>query len=89
LKKKKRTIRRMTSNLALCAFSGKLTVQEVNDATKEKLVEDNFRGDTVLYCASRYCGIKIVEAILDKIVNIDELSHVSICCWYLLLMIAN
>jgi hypothetical protein len=79
-------------NLAERAYEGKLTVEELNTATKEKLETDQsgWSGkDTVHYLASRWCGIEVVEVILDKKVNIDELSHVSICCWYLLLMIVK
>jgi hypothetical protein len=65
-------------NLAQRAFEGKLTVEEVNAATKEKLEEDKLYGFTVLYRASAKCGIEVVEAILDKNVNIDGLSRVSI-----------
>jgi hypothetical protein len=65
-------------NLAQRAFEGNLTVEEVNRATKEKLEDDMYVGCTVLYCASCNCGIEIVEAILDKGVNIDGLSRVSI-----------
>jgi hypothetical protein len=66
----------MTSiNLAERAYRGELTVEEVNTATKEKLEEDkSYFGNTVLYDASCNCGIEIVEAILDKNVNIDGLS---------------
>jgi hypothetical protein len=67
-------------NLAERALSGKLTVEEVIGATKEKLEgdKDSF-GYTVLYWASVKCGMEIVEAILDKNVNVDGLSgHVSI-----------
>jgi hypothetical protein len=70
----------MTStNLAERAWKGKLTVEDVKGATKEKLEEENNEyGNTVLYLASLHCGIKVVEAILDKGVNIDGLSFVSI-----------
>jgi hypothetical protein len=69
----------MTSiNLAQRAEEGKLTVEEVKGATKERLEQDNYGGFMVLYCASLKCGIEIVEAILDKSVNIDGLSVVSI-----------
>jgi hypothetical protein len=70
----------MTSNnLAERAIEGELTVEEVNRATKEKLEEKDFSyGYTVLYWASKRCGIEVVEAILDKGVNIDGLSDVSI-----------
>jgi hypothetical protein len=66
-------------NLAEHAWEGKLTVEEVNGATKEKLEEDKYVGYSVLFWASRECGIEAVEAILDENVNIDGLSgHVSI-----------
>jgi hypothetical protein len=65
-------------NLAERACRRELTVEEVNGATKEKLETDKYDGYTVLYWASRECGIEIVEAILDKNVNIDGLSWVSI-----------
>jgi hypothetical protein len=65
-------------NLAERAYRGELTVEEVNAATKEKLEKDKFGGCTVLYWASRECGIEVVEAILDKNVNINGLSEVSI-----------
>jgi hypothetical protein len=70
-------------NLAERAWEGKLTVEEVNAATKEKLETVKYRGGyTVLFWASRECGIEVVEAILDKILNIDGLSNVSIVVIY-------
>jgi hypothetical protein len=74
-----------SSNLAQRAFYGKLTVEEVNRATKEKLETDKDGGYTVLYCASYNCGIEVVEAILDKNVNIDVQSgYVSL--WVILII---
>jgi hypothetical protein len=65
----------MTStNLAERAYYGELTVEEVRDATKEKMEDDKYVGCTVLYRASMNCPVEVVEAILDKNVNIDELS---------------
>jgi hypothetical protein len=61
-------------NLSERAWKGKLTVEDVKDATKEKLEEKDEPGNTVLYRASYRCGIEVVEAILDKNVNIDEFS---------------
>jgi hypothetical protein len=75
-------------NLALRALVGKLTVKEVNDATKEKVEEDiKYNGSTVLFCASRWCGIEVVEAIINKGVDVNQLSDVSIVItiYYLLL----
>jgi pyruvate/2-oxoglutarate dehydrogenase complex dihydrolipoamide acyltransferase (E2) component len=65
----------MTSiNLAERAREGKLTVEEVNGTTKEKLEGDKYLECTVLFCASSNCPIEVVEAILDKGVNINGLS---------------
>jgi hypothetical protein len=61
-------------NLAQRATYGELTVEEVNGATKEMLEENYYFGFAVLYWASRHCGTEVVEAILDKKVNIDGLS---------------
>jgi hypothetical protein len=65
-------------NLAQRAMRVILTVEEVNGATKEKLEEDKFSGYTVLVTASARCPIEVVEAIIDKNVNIDGLSRISI-----------
>jgi hypothetical protein len=65
-------------NLAERALERKLTVEEVNASTKEKLETDKEDGNTVLYWASEKCPIEVVEAILDKNVNINGLSRVSI-----------
>jgi hypothetical protein len=62
-------------NLTKLALHGQLTVEEVNRATKEKLEEEKtWDGCTVLYWSSCRCPINVVEAILDKNVNIDGLS---------------
>jgi hypothetical protein len=59
-------------NIAERAFEGKLKVEDVNAAAKEKLKE-KYLGNSLLYWACS-CGIEVVEAILDKKVNIDGLS---------------
>jgi hypothetical protein len=69
-------------NLAERARDGKLTVEEVKAATKDKLEEDKYVGFMVLFWASNKCGIDVVEGILDKGVNIDEQSTVSIVVIY-------
>jgi hypothetical protein len=62
-------------NLAERAFSGKMTISEVNKATKQKLETDmNIYGYKVLYCASCSCGIDVVEAIINKGVDVNGLS---------------
>jgi hypothetical protein len=66
-------------NLADLAYNGELTVEEVNGTTRKKLETDvNENGNKVLLCASRSCGIEVIEAIINKGVNIDGLSDVSI-----------
>jgi hypothetical protein len=66
-------------NLAERAIDGNLTVEEVNAATKEKLEDDKtVGGSTVLYWASYKCGIEVVEAIINKGVDVNQLSSVSI-----------
>jgi hypothetical protein len=67
-----------TMNLAKRAYNGKLTVQQVNDATMEKLETDMWDGYSVLFRASQIGPIKVVEAILDKGINIDGFSEVGI-----------
>jgi hypothetical protein len=64
-----------------------LTVGEVIAATKEKLEEDKVAGSTVLYWASVKCPIEVVEAIINKGVDVNGLSYVSIVIfvYYLLL----
>jgi hypothetical protein len=69
-------------SLAYRAYEGELTVEEVKGATKEKLEEKDEDEITVLYWASGKCPIEVVEAILDKNVNIDGLSDVSIVVIY-------
>jgi hypothetical protein len=61
-------------NLAERAEKGELTVEEVNTATKEKLEEDKAYGNTVLYSASMWCGIELVEAVINKGVDVNGLS---------------
>jgi hypothetical protein len=65
----------MTSiNLADRAWEGELTVEEVNAATKERLERKSSSGNTVLYWASNKCGIKVVEAIINKGVDVNGFS---------------
>jgi hypothetical protein len=66
-------------NLAQRALEGKLTVEEVNHATKEKLEDNKYFGCVVLYWTSMRCGIEVIEAILNKKVNIDvQTGYVSL-----------
>jgi hypothetical protein len=68
----------MSINLAVRAKEGRLTVEEVNATTKDKLEVKDYIGITVLVWASQNCPIEVIEAILDKGVNIDGLSIVNI-----------
>jgi hypothetical protein len=66
----------ITDNLADRAYEGKLTVEEVNAASKERLEEDKYDEYTVLNWASIECGIEVVEAILNKGVDVNGLSGI-------------
>jgi ankyrin repeat protein len=61
-------------NLATRAYDGKLTIEDVKLASKEILEEHKDSGCTVLHCASKMCSIEVVEAILDKGIDINSLS---------------
>jgi ankyrin repeat protein len=61
-------------NPAELAHDGKLTVQDVQHLTKEKLETDKYLRCNVLYHVSAYCPTEVVEAVLDKGVHIDGLS---------------
>jgi hypothetical protein len=74
-------------NLAVRAWEGKLTVEEVNGVTKEKLETDKDGRCTVLYWVSLRCGIEVVEAIINKGVDVNQLSgpvSIVIIIYYLL-----
>jgi ankyrin repeat protein len=61
--------------LAELAYRGKLTIEQVNDATKYMLHErETCAGYSALYWACGQCGSEVIEAILDKGVNIDGFS---------------
>jgi hypothetical protein len=82
----------MTSvNLAHLAIERKLTVEEVNHATKEKLEGDKDSGGyTVLWWAIVMCPSEIVKEILHKGVNIDALSgdvSIVVSTYYLVMVI--
>jgi ankyrin repeat protein len=66
-------------NLAVLAFEKLLTVEDVRLATKEKLEEDKSKsGYTVLYWACICCHDDVVEAILEKGVDINGLSNKNV-----------
>jgi ankyrin repeat protein len=65
-------------NLPEYGWRGQLTVEQVNQATREMLEEKNKFGYTIIYCASKSCSIEVVEAIIDKGVDINALSFVRI-----------
>jgi hypothetical protein len=72
-----------SENLATRTTKGKLTLEDVKRATKDELEVDKHNGSTVLYWASWFCPTEVVEAILDKGVDIDGLSGYvrTYCCW--------
>jgi ankyrin repeat protein len=58
------------------AFAGTLSVQQIQLASKESIVNcERFADSTLLYWAVSKCSAKVVEALLDKGVDIDEKSH--------------
>jgi ankyrin repeat protein len=69
-------------NLAERAQGSLLTLEEVKVAEKRRLEEDKWQYNatsqqfSVLFCAiaNRGCSIEIVQAIIDKGVNVNELS---------------
>jgi hypothetical protein len=67
-----------TKNLSSLAFTSQLTLQDVKQATQEELeMKDAPDGRTLLYNASWACSVEIVEAILDRGVDIDGISYVG------------
>jgi ankyrin repeat protein len=61
---------------AQLAYTGKLTVQDVQAASDNDL-DQEFDYCSVLYCACQHCPIEVVQALLDRNVNINELSTES------------
>jgi ankyrin repeat protein len=62
------------NNLAYRAYSGELTITEVYCADIRNLVKDTFISYKTLFWASAKCSMEIVQAILDRNVNVNELS---------------
>jgi ankyrin repeat protein len=62
------------NNYAQLAFEDKLTIAEIQHADKKRLDEDVYEGFTVLYHACGKCSVQIVQALLDREVDIDGLS---------------
>jgi ankyrin repeat protein len=61
-------------NLARLAWSREIALQDIQTTTKNLNLEKTRAGNTILYCASWQCEREIVEAILDKGVDINGLS---------------
>jgi ankyrin repeat protein len=61
-------------NIARRALKGLLTVEEVNHVTKEKLETEFDDGWTTLYCATSGSSVDVVQAIIDRGVNINAFS---------------
>jgi hypothetical protein len=64
-------------NLARRAIDGRLTIEEVNLATKQQVEQDTYLGLGVLFLASSKCSGGVVAAILDKGIDIDGYVEVS------------
>jgi ankyrin repeat protein len=65
----------MSNNLAIQASRGALTVEDVAQASKTKLEQDKYpNGFSVLYQACSRCSVDVVQAILDKGIDINETS---------------
>jgi hypothetical protein len=63
-------------SLAVRAIEGKLTVEDIQQSTKQKLEEDrSISGNSVLYCACWHSSIDVIEAILDKGVDVNVKSR--------------
>jgi ankyrin repeat protein len=73
--------------LAYRAITSKLTVEEVKCATLETLEKETWRGRSVLFCACSRCSPEIVEAVLDKGVDIDKIDKSD--DWSALMIAAN
>jgi ankyrin repeat protein len=64
-----------SGNLATRAIQGTLKIKDIKRATKEKLETDfDEDGSTVLMCACSSCSVDVVEAILDKGIDVNTLS---------------
>jgi hypothetical protein len=63
-----------TQNLASRIANGSLTIEDIKSAPKERLEEDTYQGFRVLYCSCQIAPVEIVEAILDRGVNINAIS---------------
>jgi ankyrin repeat protein len=63
-------------NLADLARDGLLTIQHVQQATKDTLETDRYSlmKFTVLFCATWKCSYEVVEAILNKGVDLNQIS---------------
>jgi ankyrin repeat protein len=63
-----------TSDVPSKAWNAKLTEEEIQLAPLEHLEEKGNGGGTVLYYSSRNCTLNIVQALVDRGVNINGLS---------------
>jgi ankyrin repeat protein len=66
-------------SLAQLAVNGNLTLQIVK-TTPIETFNTVYAGFTVLYCAVQNCDIDVVEAILDRGIDINELSTTDGYC---------
>jgi ankyrin repeat protein len=61
-------------NYAELAHNQKLTTGQILKATQKQLIEDKYGGDSVIYNAARYCSIEIVQALLQRGIDINTTS---------------
>jgi ankyrin repeat protein len=64
----------VVNNIAILIHNQTITTEQIHNATVQELEMDTFNGMSVLYCACCTSPIRIVEAILDKGVDIDAFS---------------
>jgi ankyrin repeat protein len=70
--------------LAEAAYKGTLTLSQVEATSKEDLQTGQYAGTTLLYWACGYCRVEIVEAILNKGVDVNQLPAAPLisACYY-------
>jgi ankyrin repeat protein len=64
----------LVQNLAKRAWDDELTLEDIKLADPIKIEQDTYIKRSVLYIASKRCSVDIVEAILDKGIDVNGLS---------------
>jgi ankyrin repeat protein len=60
------------------AYDGTLTVKQVNETDSAELKQMKQSEFTILFWACESCPVEVVQALLDKGLDVNELSRV--CC---------